>query len=589
MTFRSASLLPVILSLVLSATPWVAARAAGAPAPVPPPIESEPPPAPDAPAPAPAPKLTQEQQMQVQFQIMAGEMAAGRGQPGLAAAAFVKALELAPDAQLAGRATQLALSAGDAETAKQAARRWLELEPNSMDAREVLARLALRDQDLDEVYAQSLEMIRGHAGGPAEGFRHVALLLSMEPDAGPRALEVLDRLVAQYPKLAGAYYAHSLVALRFDKLDVAETSAREALRLKPDGRDETLLMIGVLVRKGSLDESDALVAKLLKKAKGEERAEVRMTYARLLLDASRREHARTQLRETLKEDDKNEDARYALGVMAFTDGEYEQAEALFAPLANNPERGGDASYQLGRIAEARRQWDKALEHYRRVTSGGQAIEAAVRQAAVMTRLGKAAEGRAMIDQLRRQFPPLAPRLTLAEAEMLLDANLNDEALAVYDQALEKTPEDSGLLYGRSLVHERMGRFPQAEADLRRILSVDKDDARAMNALGYMLAVNTDRYDEARRLIETALQRSPDDAAVIDSMGWVLYNLGRLAEARGYLEKALAKTPDPEISAHLGEVLWALGQREQARAVWDKALARDPQHRVLLDTVERLTR
>ncbi|MCC2655450.1 MAG: hypothetical protein K0Q76_558 [Panacagrimonas sp.] len=590
MSFRPTLLRSAILSLALFATPWVAVRAAGAPAPIAgpetaaPEIASE-----SAPAPADALKLTPEQQMQVQFHVMAGEMAAGRGQPGLAAEAFVKALELAPDAQLAGRATQLALSAGDAETAKLAARRWLELEPSSMDAREVLSRLALRDQDLDEVYAQSLEMIRGHAGGPAEGFRHVALLLSMEPEAGPRALEVLDRLVAQYPKLAGAYYAHALVALRFEKIDVAEKSAREALRLKSDGRDETLLLIGVLVRKGALPEADTYVAKLLKKAKGEERAEVRMTYARLLLDASHREHARTQLRETLKEDDKNQDARYALGVMAFTDSEYEQAERLFAPLAADPERGGDASYQLGRIAEARREWDKALEHYRKVNTGGQAIEAAVRQAAVMTRLGKAAEGRALIDQLRRQFPPLAPRLTLAEAEMLLDANLNDEALSVYDQALQKSPEDSGLLYGRSLVHERMGRFPQAEADLRRILASDKDDARAMNALGYMLAVNTDRFEEAHKLIEAALQRSPDDAAVIDSMGWVLYKLGRLDEARGYLEKALGKAADPEISAHLGEVLWALGQREQAQAVWDKALARDPEHRVLRDTVQRLTR
>ncbi len=572
MSLRYAIFLPVALCLALSPTAFAATPAEA--------------PAADEPA---APKLTPEQVTQVQFHIMAGELAAGRGQPGVAAQAFVQALELAPDAALAARATQLALSAGDADTARAAARRWLELEPNSMDAREVLSRLALRDDDLEEVYAQSLEMISGHAGGPAEGFRHVALLLSMEPDAGPRALGVLDRLVAKYPKLAGAHYARSLVALRFEQFDLAESSAREALRLDPDSRDDTLLLIGVLVRKGKLDESDALVAKLVKKAKGEEKSEVRMTYARLLLDASQREPARTQLRATLKEDPKNQDARYALGVMAYTDGDLDQAEGLFTPLLADAERGGDASYQLGRIAESRKQYDKALEFYRHVTSGGQAIEAAVRQAAVMTHTGKVAEGRELLDQLRRQFPPLGPRLTLAEAEMLLDAGLNADALSVYDEALKANPDDSGLLYGRSLVYEKMNNFPQAEADLRRILAAHQDDTRAMNALGYMLAVNTDRYDEARKLIEGALQRSPDDPAVIDSMGWVLYKLGRLEEARGYLEKALAKAPDPEIAAHLGEVLWALGQREQAHAVWDKALMRDPEHHVLLDTVQRLTR
>jgi tetratricopeptide (TPR) repeat protein len=566
---RPAALLPLILGLALSLT----AHAAG----------------PEGDDAGPAPELTPEQQMQVQFHIMAGEMAAGRGQPGVAAEAFVRALELQPDAALAGRTTQLALAAGRADVARTAAARWLELEPSSMDAREVLARLALRQGDLDEVYAQSQEMISGHAGGPAEGFRHVALLLSMEPDAGPRALLVLDRLVSAYPDLGGARYARALVALRYEQIEVAERSAREALKLEPESRDYTLLLIGVLVRKNELAESDTLVDKLLSKAKGEERTEVRMAYARLLLDGGHREAARARLREILKEAPGEQDARYGLGVMAFTDGALDEAESLLAPLAADADRGGDASYQLGRIAEARRQYDKALDHYRRVNSGGQAVEAAVRQAAVMTRLGKVAEARSSLDQLRRQFPPLGPRLILAEAEMLLDAGLHADALSVYDTALEKSPDDSGLLYGRSLVHERMGRFPQAEADLRRILSTDKDDARAMNALGYMLSVNTTRYEEAHKLIEAALQRSPDDAAVIDSMGWVLYKLGRLEESRVYLEKALAKAADPEISAHLGEVLWQLGQREQARAVWDKALARDPDHRALVETVERLTR
>lgn len=541
------------------------------------------------PAPASSPKLTPEQEMQVQFHVMAGEMAAGRNQPGVAAQAFVQALELQPDATLASRATQLALAAGDARTARTAATRWLELEPNSMDAREVLARLALRDGDLDAVYAQSLEIINGHAGGPTEGFRHAALLLSMEPEAAPRAMMVMDRLVAAYPDLAGARYARALVALRHEQLDVAERSAREALKLEPGSRDYKLLLIGVLARGTDLTEADALVADLLKEAQGEERDEVRMTYARLLLDAGQRLPAREQIQATLDQNPKNNDARYALGVMAYNDGDLDRAQQLFAPLADDAERGGDAHYQLGRIAEARRQYEQALGHYRKVNTGGQAIEAAVRQAHVMTRMGKADDARSMLDQLRRQFPPLAPRLILAEAEMLLDAERFEDALSVYDQALAKNPGDDSLLYGRSLVHERMGKFPLAEADLRSILAADQDDARAMNALGYMLTVNTDRYEEARKLIEAALQRSPNDAAVIDSMGWVLYKLGRLEEARGFLEKALMQAADPEIAAHLGEVLWVLGQREQARAVWDKALTRDPDHRALRETVERLTR
>lgn len=571
MSFRPAFILPALLLVCSWADPSAAAEEAAAPT-----VKA-------------APTLTPQEQMQVEFQIMAGEMAAGRGQPGLAAEAFVHALELQPDAALAARTTQLALSAGNLAVAQRAARRWLELEPSSLEAREVIARLALHDGELEEVYAQSLEMIRGHAGGPAEGFRHVALLLSSENGRGAQAMEILDRLVAAYPELPGARYARALVALRFENLEVAESSAREALRLEPGSNDYTLLLVGVLVRRDRIDESDALVKTLLRKVKGEARTEVRMTYARLLLDAGQRENARAQLKAMLKDNSKNQDARYALGVMAFTDGELDEAEALFAPLAASSERGADASYQLGRIAEARKQYEQALEHYRKVNSGGQAIEAAVRQAAVMTRLGQVDEARASLDQLRRQFPPLAPRLTVAEAEMLLDAGRFDDALSVYDQALAGAAEDATLLYGRSLVYERMGRFPDSEKDLRAILARDPEDPRALNALGYMLVVNTDRYEEAQGLIQAALRHSPDDAAVIDSMGWVLFKLGRASEARDYLQKALDKASDPEISAHLGEVLWSLGEKDRAREVWDKALKREPDHRALRETVDRLTR
>ncbi|MGQ0501338.1 MAG: tetratricopeptide repeat protein [Panacagrimonas sp.] len=537
----------------------------------------------------PGPQLSESQKVEFQFQIMAGEMAAGRGQPELAAQAFVRALELQPDADIASRATQFALAASNLELSQRAARRWLELEPTSMDAREVLARLALRVGDPEEAYAQSLGIIRGHAGGPAEGFRHVAVLLSGDPERGEQVLQIMDRLVSQYPDLGGARYAYSLAALRFHQLGVAERSARDALRLEPKSSDYTLLLIGVLARTGQLQESDALAEKLVKQAKGDQKGEVRMSYARLLLDAGHREAARTQIKAALKRNDKDLDARYALAVMALTDGNLDESESLLKPMADDAERADEVHFQLGRIAENREQYEQALAHYRKVGSGAQAMDATVRQASVMTRMGQVDEGRALLDRLRQQFPPLAPRITLAEGEILTDAGRYEDSLAVYNRALEQAPTDSDLLYGRSLAYEKSGQFEKSESDLRAILSRDPTDARAMNALGYMLVVNTTRYEEAQKLIEGALEREPNDAAVIDSMGWVLFKQGKLPEAREHLQKALGKVPDPEISAHLGEVLWAMGEREQAKEVWDRALARKPDHRALLETIERLTR
>lgn len=531
--------------------------------------------------------LTPAQQTQVQFHIMAGELAAGRDQPGVAAQAFLEALKLQPDAQLASRATQLALISGDGSLALATARQWLTLEPSSLDAREVIALLALRQGDLDEVYAQSLEVIRGHAAGPTEGFRHIALLLSGEPGRGDPVRIVMDRLIGQYPELPGARYARALTALRFEDFPLAERSAREALKLEPDSRDYKLLLVGVLVRTSQLDESDRLVDELL--AKPSERDEMRMTYAKLLLEAGEREPARVQLRKALADNAENRDARYALGVLAFNDNELDEAEKMFLPLVTDTERSDDVHYQLGRIAESRKQYEAALGLYAKVDSGAQAVEAAVRSASVLSRLDRVDEARASLAQLRRQLPPLAARLTQAEAEILMDVDRNDDALGVYMAALEVAPENLDLLYGRSLVLDRLGRFSDSEKDLRAILDKRPDDSRALNALGYLLTVNTERYDEAFKLISQAIEKSPDDAAVIDSMGWVLFKLGRPLEALPWLEKALAQASDPEISAHLGEVLWVLGEQDQARAIWDKARARDPDHPGLAEVIERLTR
>ena len=98
-----------------------------------------------------------------------------------------------------------------------------------------------------------------------------------------------------------------------------------------------------------------------------------------------------------------------------------------------------------------------------------------------------------------------------------------------------------------------------------------------------------RSDEARKLITRALELTPDDAAVIDSIGWIDYRQGKVKEALALLQKAFDKAHDPEIAAHLGEVLWVLGEKGQARAVWENALAKDPDHRVLKETMERLAR
>jgi tetratricopeptide (TPR) repeat protein len=523
-----------------------------------------------------------------QYHVLVGEMAAQRKQPELAAQEFLKALEIQAEPELAMRAASLALAAKNEPLALKAARRWQELSPDESDPREAVARLALRTGKRDEVLKQCEAMIRAHAGGPEEGFRHVAQTLALESAKKEDALAVMDQLRRKWPELAGAWHAQSLLALRFGQIELAEKGAREALKLRPESRESLLLLMGVLVKKGDIAGADAVMADLLLKD-GTDSAELRMGYARLLLEAEQIDAARRQFEAALAVKADLHEARFALGLVELERENMDGAEPHFRTLLEATDFKQRAAYYLGRIEETRKQPAKALAWYEQVTEGDQAIEALTRRAVALAGLDRLPEARQLLADMRRELPMYATRFYLAEGELLLNVGADAEALALYDRALKENPGDSDLLYGRSLVHERLKNVAAAEADLRNIIAVDQEDARAMNALGYMLTVHTQRLPEARKLIARALELTPDDAAVIDSMGWVEFRQGRHREALALLEKAFSKAKDPEIAAHLGEVLWTIGERERARQVWQGALSKDPEHRVLRDTVQRLDR
>ena len=156
------------------------------------------------------------------------------------------------------------------------------------------------------------------------------------------------------------------------------------------------------------------------------------------------------------------------------------------------------------------------------------------------------------------------------------------------KALEQFPGDTNLLYTRAMLAEKRGDLNGLERDLRDIIAREPDNATALNALGYTLADRTSRYEEAKALIEQAHQLNPEDAATLDSLGWVNYRLGNLDEAERHLRAALARFPDHEVAAHLGEVLWVQGKQREAREVWASALEAKPDSPILRATIKRLT-
>lgn len=246
-----------------------------------------------------------------------------------------------------------------------------------------------------------------------------------------------------------------------------------------------------------------------------------------------------------------------------------------------------ALFYLGELAWTEGDADAAVAAYRQVPPGRDFHSAQLRAGALLLdQAGPDGLAGFMATQ-RERYPEEAVRLWVMESGLLLETGADERALEVLDAAIAAYPDDVELRYTRALGRKRTDDLAGMECDFRHILALEPDNSMALNALGYVLADRTDRFEEAKALIQRALAVRPDEPAYVDSLGWVEYRLGNLEAARELLEQAYAAMPDHEIAAHLGEVLWVSGDRTAALLVWQEGLELDPDSAVLAETMRRL--
>nr|WP_245960741.1 tetratricopeptide repeat protein [Wenzhouxiangella sediminis] len=255
-----------------------------------------------------------------------------------------------------------------------------------------------------------------------------------------------------------------------------------------------------------------------------------------------------------------------------------------------PNRRDGHVFLVAQLAELVGRDEAALEFYELVDDPARLQEAKLRRAVILGRLGRISDGRSLLAELREDDEEgLALDTWLIEAEMLRSNGRPAEAVSLLAKPLADNPGSTDLLYARALSAASAGNVDLAEQDLRRIIQMEGGNAMALNALGYTLTDQTDRHQEAYRLIQRALELDPDDPATLDSMGWVLYRLGRGEEAVDYLRRALEGDENPEIMAHLIEVLDHIGRNEEAGELAARAISDYPEDEYLRETLERLGR
>ncbi len=528
---------------------------------------------------------------QILFQVLAAEIAAQRGETGSAAATYLSLARRTRDPRLAQRSAELALAARAPDRALTAARLWLELEPESRLASQTVEALQLTTGALTNAepgLRSRLDRAR-REGGLDEVYESLQATLLRAPDK-KAALAMLERLAAADQQVAAARRALAVIANAAEAPERAAAEAQAALRLAPDDEATAVLAARLAARvPGGLPGAITALEQFL--TRQPTALEARFTLARLLSQAGRQADARAQFEALLKQEPDNPTILFSLAQVAAQTGQADVAktylERLLALPPEIPRDNAIALLFLGQIAEEARRYEEAIAWYARIDSGEQLSTARLRQAVLLGRLKRVDEALAIL----RQNPPAEPRersrMIAMEAQVLREAGRYADAFKVLDDALNRDPADTDLLYDHAMAAEKVDRIDLLEKSLRKLIELKPDHAHAHNALGYTLADRNIRLAEANRLIDRALELSPDDAHILDSKGWVLFRMGDMEGAIRYLRKAYAIRPDVEIAVHLGEVLWKAGLRDEARTLWRQARELEPANEVLRETLARL--
>ncbi len=195
----------------------------------------------------------------------------------------------------------------------------------------------------------------------------------------------------------------------------------------------------------------------------------------------------------------------------------------------------------------------------------------------------------LLAKAEKQIPDVKKRqqFNLSVAGFLRNNNHYQQAVSWLNRALEESPDNKDYLYARALYKEPLGLYDEMINDFKHLLSLDPENVNIMNALGYTLVDVNQELDYASQLIEQAFLAMPDNAAVIDSKGWLAFRKGLYDQAIKYLTIAFKMAPSADVATHIGEVYWTSGDKTKAMKFWQQAKTMDPKNFLLLTTIKKL--
>ena len=517
------------------------------------------------------------------YSLLVAEMAGQRQRFDISLYNYMDQARKTRDPDIAARATRIAQYVGSSSHALEALNIWLDSDPHNPAAHQAAAQLYMEQGRFSDAL-QHLAILQDLAG--VSQFDYLAANSSHLPrDQQVKLAQELAALQQRYPDDASLWYARAIMAQQLDDLPQAIKLINKALDISPDYLRAGLQKGRILALMQDSDKAIDWLDTLLKDHPDHKGLQV--LHARIWLDKQDIDRALLEFTQLHKNFPEDSAILLSLALLEHEAGDVMQASEHFDQLLARQSHADEAHYYLGQIAEQDGQMQSAVDHYSQVGAGREFLPAQLRAAWIIYDLQGAEAARQYLDKRRSENPAMSSELVRIEVEILTTAGLKQDALQLLTSALSEAPNDVDLLYTRAMLAEQVDNLAMLEDDLRTIIRINPDHAEALNALGYTLADRTDRLDEAMPLVKRALELSPDNPAVIDSLGWIYFRMGDYEQARPLLARAYSLMNDHEIAAHYGEVLWVSGEQKKALETWAAGLEQTPDSDIIQSTLERL--
>lgn len=519
---------------------------------------------------------------EVIYDYLLAEIAAQRGEFGISSHLFLSLAKSTRDPSLAERAVKAAALGNQGNLALEASTTWAELDPNSLEAEQASSQLLISSGNLNDAKPHLAKLL-AREETRASGFMALNSLFARQPDK-KLVQSIITDLAKPYPNLPEAHFAIAHAAFSANDTVVMLAELDTAEKLRP-GWEVPPMMRAQLLQKESAEKAIASYRDFLKKYP--KANDVRMALAKLLVNQKHFEEAKPELVQLSKAAKGNPEIHAVLGLLAIEAKDYPAAEKYLQQSLKNGFKDPEQIYiYLGKLADQQKNDKQALTWFNKVQPGERYLEAKIAQANVIARTKDTDSAIKMLDEVDDLTTEQQIIVIEAQAALLAQAKRNQDSFDLLDKAVQNMANTPDLIFEYANAAERLGKYELMETELNKVIAMKPDYAAAYNALGYSLADRNIRLDLAKELIDKALEISPDDHFMIDSLGWVYYRLGKLDLALEQLRRAYSVQADPEIAAHLGEVLWQQGKQDEAKKIWQGALKDNPDNEVLLNTTKK---